>query len=96
MKREQEEILSVVLEEVEREGLTLMHLRSVPTNSNCLGKDALATEPSIKQLFITGATDTCNFEQTLYFIRKRIEKRISHKDFYIVSLSSKTLFIRGC
>lgn len=59
---------------MEREGLTLMHLRSVPTNSNCLGKDALATEPSIKQLFITGATDTCNFEQTLYFIRKRIEK----------------------
>ena len=95
LKREQEEILSVVLEEVEREGLTLMHLRSVPTNSNCLGKDALATEPSIKQLFITGATDTCNFEQTLYFIRKRIEKRISHKDFYIVSLSSKNIIYKG-
>ena len=49
----------------------------------------------LKQLFITGATDTCNFEQTLYFIRKRIEKRISHKDFYIVSLSSKNIIYKG-
>lgn len=46
-------------------------------------------------IFITGATDTCNFEQTLYFIRKRIEKRISHKDFYIVSLSSKNIIYKG-
>lgn len=46
-----------MIEEIEREGLTLMHLRNVPTNPNCLGKDARATEPDIKQVFITGVTD---------------------------------------
>ena len=93
---EQEQILSIVLEEVEREGLTLMHLRNVPTNPNCLGRDALAAEPAIKQLFITGAgSDLIAFERTLYVIRKRIEKKIRHKDFYMVSLSSKNIVYKG-
>ena len=43
-----------MIEEIEREGLTLMHLRIVPTNPACLGKDARATEPDIKPVFITG------------------------------------------
>ena len=72
-----------------------MHLRNVPVNSSILGKDALATEPDIKQVFITGASDTANLERTLYIIRKRIEKRIQHKDFYIVSLSSKNIVYKG-
>ena len=94
-EEEQTHILSILIEEVEREGLTLMHLRNVPVNSSILGKDALATEPDIKQVFITGASDTANLERTLYIIRKRIEKRIQHKDFYIVSLSSKNIVYKG-
>ena len=50
-EEEQKHILSILIEEVEREGLTLMHLRNVPVNSSILGKDALATEPDIKQYF---------------------------------------------
>lgn len=95
-EKEQAGILSIMIEEIEREGLTLMHLRNVPTNPNCLGKDARATEPDIKQVFITGVTDVENLERTLYVIRKKIEKRVRHKDFYIVSLSGKTLYIKGC
>ena len=34
--KEQESILSILIEEVEREGLSLMHLRSVPVNSSIL------------------------------------------------------------
>ena len=94
-EEEQKHILSILIEEVEREGLTLMHLRNVPVNSSILGKDALATEPDIKQVFITGASDTANLERTLYIIRKRIEKRIQHKEFYIVSLSSKNIVYKG-
>ena len=90
-KDEQSEILSIILEEIEREGLTLMHLRNVPVNSSILGKDALATEPDIKQVFITGATDIEGLDRKLYIIRKKIEKRISNKDFYIASLSSKSI-----
>ena len=94
-KDEQSEILSIILEEIEREGLTLMHLRNVPVNSSILGKDALATEPDIKQVFITGATDIEGLDRKLYIIRKKIEKRISNKDFYIASLSSKNIVYKG-
>ena len=93
--KEQESILSILIEEVEREGLSLMHLRSVPVNSFILGKSALETEPDIKQVFITGATDLENFERTLYIVRKKIERRVHHKDFYIVSLSSKNIIYKG-
>ena len=94
-EKEQARILSIIIEEIEREGLNLMHLRNVPVNSSILGKDALATEPDIKQLFVTGVTDVENLERTLYIIRKKIEQRISHKDFYIVSLSSKSIIYKG-
>lgn len=94
-EKKQAAILSIVIEEIEREGLTLMHLRNVPVNSNILGKDALATEPDIKQVFITGVTDVDGFERTLYIIRKRIERRVTDKDFYVVSLSSKNIVYKG-
>ncbi|MEE0521864.1 MAG: glutamate synthase large subunit [Bacteroidaceae bacterium] len=91
----QSNILSIIMEEVEKEGLTLMHLRNVPTNPSCLGKDALSCEPDIKQIFITGAKETDTLERTLYLIRKKIEKRISDPDFYICSLSSKSIVYKG-
>ena len=62
-----------------------MHLRTVPTNSECLGEAAAETEPDIQQIFITNASNQQveNFERTLYLVRKKIEKRISNKQFYI-------------
>ena len=43
-KQRQQVILSVMIEEIEREGLQLMHLRTVPTNLGVLGKAALSSE----------------------------------------------------
>ena len=96
-EKKQSAILSIMIEEIEREGLSLMHLRNVPTNSGCLGKGALDSEPAIKQLFVTGVTDdkVPTFERTLYIIRKKIEKRIDDKDFYICSLSSRNIIYKG-
>ena len=94
-KDEQAAILRIMIEEIEREGLTLMHLRSVPVDSSILGQSAAETEPDIKQVFVTGATDVENLERTLYLIRKKIERRVSHRDFYIVSLSSKSIVYKG-
>ena len=70
-EKKQSEILSIMIEEIEREGLALAHLRTVPTNPDCLGKAALDNEPVIKQVFITGVTDdkVPSFERTLYIIR---------------------------
>ena len=93
----QQAILSIMIEEIEREGLQLMHLRNVPTNPSCLGEAALSTEPDIKQVFITGVTDDklTTFERTLYIIRKKIERRVNDSDFYVCSLSSKNIIYKG-
>lgn len=91
---EQQTILSVFIEEVEREGLQLMHVRAVPTNSAILGKDALETEPAVKQVFVTGA-EPQTLERKLYIVRKKVEKRVANKDFYICSLSSKNIVYKG-
>ena len=94
-------ILSIMIEEIEKEGLTLMHLRKVPVNTDILGKDAQDTEPDIKQVFITGCDDQQALELKLYIIRKRIEKRVAasdipdRKDFYVVSLSTKSIIYKG-
>ncbi len=94
---EQQKILSIMIEEIEREGLSLMHLRTVPTNPECLGQSALDSEPAIRQVFITGVTDdrVPIFERTLYIIRKRIERRVHHRDFYVCSLSSRSIVYKG-
>ena len=93
----QQEILSVMIEEIEREGLQLMHLRTVPTNPEVLGDAAREVEPDIKQLFVTGVSDerVPVFERTLYKIRKKIENRIDNEDFYICSLSNKNIIYKG-
>mgnify|MGYP002525739158 CR=1 FL=1 len=56
-EKAQQEILSVMIEEIEREGLTLMHLRAVPTNPEVLGVAAREVEPDIEQIFVTGISD---------------------------------------
>ncbi len=107
----QQEILSVMIEEIEREGLTLMHLRSVPTNPEVLGAAAREVEPDIKQIFVTGISDeeVNVFDRTLYKVRKRIENRVAemagndistanegrYEDFYICSLSNKNIIYKG-
>ena len=95
--KRQDEILSVMIEEIEREGLTLMHLRNVPTCPEVLGVGARDVEPDIKQIFITGVSDekAGEFERILYKVRKKIEKRIDDEDFYICSLSSKDIVYKG-
>ncbi len=51
-EKAQQDILSVMIEEIEREGLTLMHMRTVPTNPEVLGAAAREVEPDIKQIFV--------------------------------------------
>ncbi len=96
-EKRQSEILSIMIEEIEREGLNLMHLRAVPTCPEVLGVGAREVEPDIKQIFVTGVSDAnaANLERILYRIRKKIENRIDDEDFYICSLSSKDIIYKG-
>ena len=100
-EKDQGAILSIIIEEIEKEGLTLMHLRNVPTCPEILGEAALANEPDIKQVFITGFTETETADRKLYLIRKRIKNKVrlssipAKDDFYVVSLSTKSIIYKG-
>ena len=100
-EKDQGAILSIIIEEIEKEGLTLMHLRNVPTCPEILGESALANEPDIKQIFITGFTESETADRKLYLIRKRIENKVcksdiaTREDFYVVSLSTKNIIYKG-
>ena len=110
-EKAQQTILSIMIEEIEREGLELMHVRLVPTCPEALGAGAKEVEPEIKQIFVTGVTEeqAPTLDRILYKIRKRIENRVAGmanscvdnatygtwEDFYICSLSSKNLIYKG-
>ncbi len=91
-EKAQQEILAIMIEEIEREGLQLMHMRSVPTCPEVLGAAAREVEPEIKQVFITSLTpnpspvgegnnfhqnEDITFSHKLYRIRKKIENRVA-------------------
>ena len=93
----QNAILSIMIEEIERDGLSLMHLRNVPVCDDVPGIGAREVQPDIKQVFVTGVADedVPHFNRILYKVRKRIEKRIEDEDFYICSLSCRDIIYKG-
>ena len=96
-EKRQSGILSIMIEEIEREGLSLSHLRNVPTNPEVLGVGAREVEPDIKQVFVTGISDDKveHFDRILYKVRKKIENRIEDEEFYICSLSCTDIIYKG-
>ncbi|MGM9679703.1 MAG: glutamate synthase large subunit [Bacteroidaceae bacterium] len=96
-KERQSAILEVIIEETEREGLQLMHLRNVPVNPEVPGVGAREVQPDIKQLFVTGVSEenVPYLERILYKVRKKIENRVKDEDFYICSLSSRDIVYKG-
>ncbi len=96
-EKAQQTILSIMIEEIEREGLEMMHVRTVPTCPDVLGIGAREVEPDIKQIFVTGVKEeqAPRLDGILYRVRKRIENRIENEDFYICSLSSKNIIYKG-
>jgi len=89
---------------IEAEGQTMLGWRTVPTNNSNLGGTARAGEPFVRQVFIgrNPALETeMDFERKLYVIRRRAENAIRYSgnrstaDFYVCSLSYKTLVYKG-
>ena len=62
-EEKREYCLSLIKEKAYEEDLSLFHVRDVPVNSDCLGEIALASEPVIKQLFVTGHFPTDELER---------------------------------
>ena len=89
---------------VEEEGQVFLGWRDVPISPDKIGTLAARVMPVIRQ-FMVGRSETTEsgraFEVRLFVIRKQIEKAILGDDlslisqFYICSLSSKTLVYKG-
>jgi glutamate synthase domain-containing protein 2/glutamate synthase domain-containing protein 1/glutamate synthase domain-containing protein 3 len=84
--------------------MTVLGWRDVPTSSRRagIGEIALAAEPSIKQIFVDGAELQSDlFERRLYMARRRAERLVREKlgesgeDFYVTSLSCRTICYKG-
>ena len=99
-----------ICEEVIRvEGQQLLGWRDVPTDASTLGPTARLSQPVIRQLLVgrgpasagTPDLDEGAFERKLYVIRRLIEKKVTRsalpgrKDFYVSSLSHKTIVYKG-
>ncbi|MBX3190953.1 MAG: glutamate synthase large subunit [Labilithrix sp.] len=73
--------------------------RDVPVDVRVIGPTARASMPVMRQLFIARMCDSAAFERTLFMIRKRAGKMCATKgygdDFYVASLSSKTVVYKG-
>ena len=84
-----------ILERVaEEEGVAILGWREVPTNPEGLGKTALSTMPTFKQIFIVardGSSDMA-LERKAFCFRKRVEHALA---IYFPSLSCRTLVYKG-
>lgn len=101
LRNEQKRIFEEVVRE---EGQVVLGWREVPVDGTKVGKEAAAIRPWMIQILIGKGSDVTNnaeFERKLYVIRKLAEKRIIplskelSSDFYIASLSSKTIVYKG-
>ncbi len=96
----QETCRTIVESEILRVGFYLYGWRQVPINLSVIGEKANLTRPEIEQvMFDVGEDmDLETLDRKLYLCRRRIEKRVreaSVQDFYICSLSSRSLIYKG-
>ncbi len=97
----QESCKTIVESELTKNNFSIYGWRQVPVNSKLLGEKALQTMPEIIQVLFRSNDPNLidkNLERKIYETRKRIENKIfdaSLNDFYICSISSKSIIYKG-
>ena len=96
--------VALIEQVIEEEGQHFLGWRELPVDNTDLGESVRPTEPCHRQLFIgraDGLTDQDAFERKLLVIRKRAFNALWSEDpdlvsdFYVPSLSSRTLLYKG-
>ncbi|MCL2779425.1 MAG: glutamate synthase large subunit [Polyangiaceae bacterium] len=91
--------MQVLMEVVRYHNQKVIGWRNVPVDARAVGPVARATLPVMRQLFIARMSNRDAFERTLFMIRKRAgtlcAKRGYGGDFYVASLSSRTIVYKG-
>ncbi|MDP4982379.1 glutamate synthase large subunit [Pseudoalteromonas tunicata] len=88
----------IVNQELEKETLTIVGWRDVPTDPASLGPIAIEQLPQFQQIFVSAPEGwrPKDLERRLYIARRRIEQRIINDDyFYICSLSGLVTVYKG-
>jgi len=96
----QEACRTIVESEALRFGFYIYGWRQVPTDTRVIGEKANATRPEIEQIMLSPpkGLEGEALERALFLCRKRIERRVaaaSIQDFYICSLSARSLIYKG-
>ncbi|HSI21944.1 MAG TPA: glutamate synthase large subunit [Methylophilaceae bacterium] len=93
---------SVIARIILEEGQACLGWRDVPRDNSDIAAAARAIEPVMRQVLIgSNAADQIAFERKLFVIRKRVEHAVralkleDGEQFYIPSLSSRTLVYKG-
>ena len=82
----------------ENNDLKIVYTRTVPVDTNALGKQALASLPTMKQVFVAPNSPVAinRFEALVYLSRKEIESAlIEDNTFYIPSFSTSVVSYKG-
>jgi glutamate synthase (NADPH/NADH) large chain len=85
------------------EGLEVLGWRSVPTDNAMIGPSARASEPVMKNVFVSAPSlDQDELEKALFILRKRVTHRLRGSEdydpedfFYICSLSTRVMVYKG-
>ena len=95
------EAMSMTEQVIASEGGTLLGWREVPVDPECLGELARRVMPSFKQVFVSfEGLKGEKLETKLFVLRKCLENAAAAKgmeldDYYLPSLSSKTIVYKG-
>ena len=96
--------MNAIEKAISNEGQVLIGWRDVPVDVSVLGETVKNTRPLIKQFFVQkseNCIDESAFQRKLYVIRKQAHKELhtskllEWQDFYIVSLSTRTIIFKG-
>ena len=96
--------MNAIEKAISNEGQVLIGWRDVPIDVSVLGETVKNTRPLIKQFFVQkseNCIDESAFQRKLYVIRKQAHKELhtskllEWEDFYIVSLSTRTIIFKG-
>lgn len=96
-----EQVKKIVDSAIDAQKGSVLGWREVPVKPDCLGELARDAMPFIEQVFMSfGTLIGDELERTLYITRRCIERAVvdqgfSVDDFYISSLSSKTITYKG-
>jgi glutamate synthase (NADPH/NADH) large chain len=88
---------------IDEEGMKTVGWRDIVCDNSVLGKISRASEPAMKQIFVSiqSGGEQKSLERKLYIVRKVIENTIRNSSlkekhfFYIPSLSNKTIVYKG-